>query len=176
MVARALEAILRHARDDRAGEVRAGLVQRHEPALVHPHQHARLRVGRIVERQRLADRELRQARDLLHGRLPAPRAPRVLAEDPDLAEGERGADEHHEAREVAPRDVLVGLHADREVPAPTRLGRPAVRRDRARFTRVPVHAFLAHVEHGEQGIEVRVARRRTPAASRRAPSCSPWSG
>src|SRR5262245_32568986 len=121
VVARALEALLAHTRDDGAGEVRAGLVEGHEPALVQPYQDADVALRRIAERERPADGQLGEAGDLLQRRLAATPAPSVLRHDPELPARDRRADQDHEAGEVAARDVLVRVDADREVAPPARL-------------------------------------------------------
>ena len=65
-------------------------------------------------------------------RLAAPLAPPVLNADPQLADRERGARQHHELQEVATLDVQILRPVDRKILSPGGLGvgRREVRRNR----------------------------------------------
>src|SRR5262249_13149568 len=54
-------------------------------------------------------------------RLPAPLRKIILDKNPELSDDERNARQHHEPREIAPRDIVVLRPIDRKIPPPSGL-------------------------------------------------------
>ena len=84
-------------------------------ALVRPQQQARPAGGRIVERPYRADGDFIDLGDRQHRRRPRPAAQQVPDGDAELADAERRAGQHEEAREGAARHVLVLRRVDGEI-------------------------------------------------------------
>src|SRR5690606_2911999 len=130
-VARTVEAAALDLRYDRAGEMRAALVEGDDFALAEAPEQARgVRIG-IVERQVAADRQIAEPGHpgRWSGRSAAEQAAR---DDPGLPDDEGEARQSEEFRELTAGDVLILRNVDGEVAAPARLigERAAVRRDR----------------------------------------------
>ena len=134
-VTRAVKDALVDARDHRARQVRALLAEGHElrgrPAAPAGTGRARWDSRRPARRQSATSST--DAMRLSAARSAAPPPP-VLKTNPELADDEGCARQHHEFQEVAALDVLILRPVDRKVLAPGRLlvGGRAVGRDRDR--------------------------------------------
>src|SRR5690606_376371 len=96
-----------------------------------PHQDTGVILTRIGKDLAAADGQAVHRANGDNGRRAARGTPAILQQDPELAHGKGQAGQHHEAREVAPRDVFILGPVDGEITPPARLRAvpPAIRRD-----------------------------------------------
>src|SRR4051794_2705889 len=104
---RAVKDSLLRTRDHRARKVRALLTEGHELARGHAHQQARIVFVRVRESDRSANSDVVDRGESLYGGAATSLAMPVLRDDPELAQRERRARQHHEPHELAAFDVQV---------------------------------------------------------------------